>query len=245
MERLTTQNERMTTMFTNSNHAVLSEIISSVFICDADMLSSAHAWLALQEETRLETPVGDISNDSPQNVFGTRNGVEPGTPEYGLFLTNKAPTSSKKLWIDSHQDRAKSSSMVRNIKDLYRLPHCILQSPRQLFGLRVDIVALCHWTGQYQFTPQLLPISFAHVVSPSFPFPISIHQPPLGKVKDDQVMITERDVVHNPPIFHHVHGLGVTQSDVNVGRSPSSPLICRGIIRLVCNLNGSAHKKYI
>nr|CAD7447230.1 unnamed protein product [Timema bartmani] len=84
----------------------------------ADMLSSAHAWLALQEETRLETPVGDISNDSPQNVFGTRNGVEPGTPEYGLFLTNKAPTSSKKLWIDSHQDRAKSSSMVRNIKDL-------------------------------------------------------------------------------------------------------------------------------
>nr|CAD7428260.1 unnamed protein product [Timema monikensis] len=84
----------------------------------ADMLSSAHAWLALQEETRLETPVDGISNDSPQNVFKTRNGVEPGTPEYGLFLTNKAPTSSKKLWIDSHQDRAKSSTMVRKIQDL-------------------------------------------------------------------------------------------------------------------------------
>nr|CAD7430208.1 unnamed protein product [Timema monikensis] len=58
-------------------------------------------------------------------------------------------------------------------------------SPRQLFGFRVDIVALFHWAGQYQFSPQLLPISFAHVASPSFPFPISIHQPPRGKVKDD------------------------------------------------------------
>nr|CAD7430279.1 unnamed protein product [Timema monikensis] len=114
--------------------------------------------------------------------------------------------------------------------------HLSPQSPRQLFGLHVDIVALCHWTGQYQFSPQLLPVSFAHVVSPSFPFPISIHQPPRDKFKDDQVMVTDRDVVHNPPTFHHVHGLGVTQSDVNVGRSPSSPLICRGIIRLVCNL---------
>nr|CAD7202238.1 unnamed protein product [Timema douglasi] len=118
----------------------------------------------------------------------------------------------------------------------YRLPHCILQSPRQLFGLHVDIVALCHWAGQYQFSPQLLPVSFTHVVSPSIPFPISIHQPPRSKFKDDQVMITNRDVVHNPPTFHHVHGLGVTQSDINVGRRPSPPLICRGIIRLVCNL---------
>nr|CAD7401115.1 unnamed protein product [Timema cristinae] len=107
-------------------------------------------------------------------------------------------------------------------------------SPRQLFGFCVDIVALFHWAGQYQFSPQLLPISFAHVASPSFPFPISIHQPPRGKVKDDQVMIAYRDIVQNPSTFHHVHRLGVTQSDVNVGRSPSSPLIFKGIIRLIC-----------
>nr|CAD7392103.1 unnamed protein product [Timema cristinae] len=92
---------------------------------------------------------------------------------------------------------------------------------------------VCTAQGQIQ---DFRVVSFAHVVSPSFPFPISIHQPPRDKFKDDQVMVTDRDVVHNPPTFHHVHGLGVTQSDVNVGRSPSSPLICRGIIRLVCNL---------
>nr|CAD7414927.1 unnamed protein product [Timema poppensis] len=85
------------------------------------------------------------------------------------------------------------------------------QEPKSAVCLHVNIVTLFHWAGQYQFTPQLLLISFAHIVSP-FPFLISIHQPPRGKVKDDQVMIANRDVVHIPPTFHHVHGLGVTQS---------------------------------
>ncbi|XP_063226602.1 peroxidase-like [Bacillus rossius redtenbacheri] len=74
----------------------------------AEMMADSHSWQAMLENSHLQQVTRD-EEDSDEPL------VQPGTPEYGLFLTNRAPPSSRKRWSDSRADLERSRSIAQSI----------------------------------------------------------------------------------------------------------------------------------